>query len=315
MFLSGAMFALCASYFMVLDKTIQNVHITQPAALALAGAIGTIFGLITSMVDYLGLFLTGFYLGVVSTVQILFSYLFFKDKYSLETSYKEESTLQVETKIFQKNSAFAQDAPFSEISGFFVLFLAGAISAILTIFKPKPFVIMSTALTGSVGFILALDWLVEDLRIWTRLVLPTILSGKREENNCYYTPYIWVAISVLTVLGILFQSCVSAKNYDHEYGWFNTEVVNTIAPRRRETGRRSGRSRSSRRSYREESNSSPADDDRSELISRNVTRTRSTPVKITKTSRNNARRANSEVERDPQDAFIIRPTAPNIEIF
>ena len=124
--------------------------------------------------------------------------------------YVEDGTLLSETveksnQLLEKNSAFAQEAPFSEISGFFVLFISGAITAIFTIFKPKPFVIMSTAVTGSVGFVLALDWLVEDLRVWSRLIYPTIVSGKREENSCYYTPYIWATISVLTVLGILFQ--------------------------------------------------------------------------------------------------------------
>lgn len=326
MFLSGAMFALITSYFMVLDKTISNVHITQPAALALAGAIGTIFGLITSMVDYLGLFLTGFYLGVIATVQIVFSYLFFKDGFSFDTNYVEDGTLLSETveksnQLLEKNSAFAQEAPFSEISGFFVLFISGAITAIFTIFKPKPFVIMSTAVTGSVGFVLALDWLVEDLRVWSRLIYPTIVSGKREENSCYYTPYIWATISVLTVLGILFQAFVSAKNYDHEYGWFNTDVVNTIAPRTRgSSGRRNSANSESRRNVpnsrrelREESNSSPTDDERSELISRNVNRTRSVPLaqpKRTKRTTENPRRVNSEIVRDPQDAFIVRPTAP-----
>jgi len=330
MFLSGAMFALITSYFMVLDKTISNVHITQPAALALAGAIGTIFGLITSMVDYLGLFLTGFYLGVIATVQIVFSYLFFKDGFSFTTNYVEDGTLLSETveksnQLLEKNSAFAQEAPFSEISGFFVLFISGAITAIFTIFKPKPFVIMSTAVTGSVGFVLALDWLVEDLRVWSRLIYPTIVSGEREQNSCYYTPFIWATISALTVLGILFQTFVSAKNYDYEYGWFNTDVVNTIAPGRRGNGgtqggsgrRNSGNSESrrnapnSRRELRDESNSSPTDDERSELISRNVNRTRSVPLAQTKrTKRTEPRPINSEIARDPQDAFIVRPSAP-----
>ena len=186
--------------------------------------------------------------------------------------YVEDGTLLSETveksnQLLEKNSAFAQEAPFSEISGFFVLFISGAITAIFTIFKPKPFVIMSTAVTGSVGFVLALDWLVEDLRVWSRLIYPTIVSGKREENSCYYTPYIWATISVLTVLGILFQAFVSAKNYDHEYGWFNTDVVNTIAPRTRgSSGRRNSANSESRRNVpnsrrelREESNSSPTE--------------------------------------------------------
>ena len=55
------------------------------------------------------------------------------------------------------------------------------------------------------------------------------------------------------------------------------------------------------------------DDERSELISRNVNRTRSVPLaqpKRTKRTTENPRRVNSEIVRDPQDAFIVRPTAP-----
>ena len=70
---------------------------------------------------------------------------------------------------------------------------------------------------------------------------------------------------------------------------------------------------SSNQAYREESNSSPTDDERCELVPRNVGRTRSVPLSQNKRSKSANRRAGSEVTRDPEDAFIVRPTAPRIE--
>lgn len=88
MFLSGAKFAFIATYFSLVNKTYGNIIMTPQASLAIAGCGSIIVGLLTSMIDYAGLFLTGFYLGCLSSIQCLFIYYFFKGNFSFETNLK-----------------------------------------------------------------------------------------------------------------------------------------------------------------------------------------------------------------------------------
>lgn len=97
----------------------------------------------------------------------------------------------------------------------------------LTLFKPKPFVIISTAQTGAITTVLAADYLIENVKVFKNLIWPTILTGQRNDNVCQYTLYIWLVSIVLFLVSVLFQFCISAKNFNHKYGWYNNEVLNT----------------------------------------------------------------------------------------
>ena len=244
MFLSGAMFAITATYFSIIGQQIGTVLMTQQAALAIAGCVSIIAGLLTSMIDYVGLFLTGFYLGCLSCLQAIFVYFFFI-KTTGQSTYENDLLQVFQTHInvtYDPNNGqfidqtdfdqqplrgFQKDAPLNEISLVLILFSIGSLCAMLTLFKPKPMVIISTAQTGALATMLSADWMIENLKLFTNMFWPTIMSGNRNDNVCQYTLWIWVSGMALVLVGILFQFFVSAKDFSHKYGWYNNDIVHT----------------------------------------------------------------------------------------
>ena len=246
-FLSGLLGVFIISFSSLSNRSFgDNFAISSTTALIISTIAGVAGGLITSMVDYVGLFLSGFYFGVFGCGQVLFMVYFFGENMSLAANFKERvRTDEVDTLTAKSGIAMANfinddgdqnqihpndesqviTLP-SELKTLIILTSSGLIFALITLFKPKHAVIFSTAQTGAILMTLAVDIIVENLKMTTQLFFPTILSGTRVDNVCQYTIYIWLCSLVLTILTVLFQLSVTVKKGvpDNEYEWWNDEI-------------------------------------------------------------------------------------------
>jgi len=195
MFLTGFIFASIIIYLVCLEEDLMTSYGNTSAALG----TGLLFGLITMLVHYVGLFVMGLQSGLLLGVVIL-------------------TVLQQQYVITNMWITVG------------VLFGSALVMAVMTLTFQKAFTIFGTALYGGAVLAGALDYYVEKftmvLWMWDRVKLEEIT------DLCWVS---WLLLSVwpfMLVVGIITQAFITARDFFHDYQGRTRRRRPVTAPRR-----------------------------------------------------------------------------------
>lgn len=178
MFLTGFIFASVLTYLILSEQEVLPLG----GEIGVAIGAGLILGIITMLVQYIGLFLTGFQLGLAIAISILIV---------LEQFY-HPSTRWI---------------PIGILCGIGVIF------ALLTLRFQKSCTILGTSIFGGALMISCLDYFIEKfvmlIYIWERA------KGENSNPVCWYS---WVLLGCWPfcfIVGTVTQWRITGQNYDH----------------------------------------------------------------------------------------------------
>ncbi|KAB7505754.1 Transmembrane protein [Armadillidium nasatum] len=178
MFLTGFLFASVVVYLICLSEAL--LPLIGNAGVALGA--GVLFGLITMLVQYVGLFMTGFHTGLFLGVALV--------------------------------AAVYPWAPPSVWAVVGMLLSSGLLMAVLTLYFQKGLTIIGTAVSGGAIMAATLDYFVEELLMveWFRDRLMSAVS----EPPCWFS---WLLVAVwpfMVIVGSITQWRISGKGIYHQ---------------------------------------------------------------------------------------------------
>nr|CAG4641935.1 EOG090X0AW0 [Eurycercus lamellatus] len=181
MFLTGFVFANFIVYIICLQ---EEDLLPSYGNLGVALGTGFMFGLITMLVHYVGLFVIGLHTGVLLGIIIL---CVVEQHFHIDTMWMSVG----------------------------ILLGSALVLAILTLNFQKAFTIIGTSLMGGAVCAAALDYYVENLKMvmwmWDRIKL------EKSADPCWFS---WLLLSVwpfMVVMGSGTQTLITAKDYYHDY--------------------------------------------------------------------------------------------------
>nr|CAB3267066.1 transmembrane protein 198 [Phallusia mammillata] len=182
MFLSGLIFGGTTVFLMCREERIFQQQFSIEIAAGIAAGIGVLCGFITMLVRYVGLFLQGFFLGLLIAV----------------------------AGIIALQSVYSPTTAWIPVG---ILFGTGIIFSLLTLKFQRSFVIISTAVLGGALIAVCIDYFLEQFLL-LRYIWEALMAGDSVEV-CWYT---WVILGVwpiLAIAGALLQWKVTSKGFDH----------------------------------------------------------------------------------------------------
>lgn len=183
MFLTGFLVGTVVTYLICLEEDILPLE----GKLGLSLLAGFLCGLITMLVQYVGLFLTGFCVGTLLAVMGLLITDFF---YTPTTLW----------------------LPIG------VLFLSGVVMALAILYFQKSLTIIGTSLIGSALMCVALDYYVHQFMMVYFVYDVIKLESEGGGSRCWYNWVVLGAWPVVCVLGAVIQFGVTGKGVDHREG-------------------------------------------------------------------------------------------------
>ena len=178
MFGTGFLFGSLVTYLVCLEEN----FLPMEGKLGVAMGAGILCGLITMLVQYVGLFMTGFHLGFLLAV----------------------AGLVVAEMFVSVNSKWV---PIGSVLGI------GLLNALLCLKFQRAFSILATVVVGAVMMFIALDYAIDQLGFF-HFALDR-LKAVRSPLLCWFT---WVSVTtipLLSFLGCVLQAQVTGKNCDH----------------------------------------------------------------------------------------------------
>lgn len=182
MFMTGFMFGSLVTYVICLEENLLPFE----GKVGVAVGAGVLCGLITMLVQYVGLFLTGFHVGFLGAVVAL----------SIAEPFAPPSTKWV---------------PIGSVLG------AGLPCALLALRFQRSATTIATAAVGSAMVTAAADYFIDtsQLLLYVKDRLKVI---RTDEALCWYS---WAVIALgpsLFLVGVVVQFCVTGKGHDHYKG-------------------------------------------------------------------------------------------------
>ena len=164
--------------------------ITQSQLIGVSCSIAILFGLISALLQYVGLFINGFCFGL---------------------------TLSVTTFLFldMRNRANGVTTSFWVPIG--LILLLGLIWAIVSLRFPKTMLIVTSSCLAGVCQTLVLDYFLQ-LSVLIRFVHQRFLFASTP-TLCIYHWIIALILPIVMLLGIVVQFSCTGKNYDHRDSW------------------------------------------------------------------------------------------------
>ncbi|CAG2102297.1 unnamed protein product [Medioppia subpectinata] len=201
MFLTGFAFGTTIIYMICTAENLLPVYGNVSVSLV----AGLLFGLITVLVVYVGLFMLGFHLGLIFTC----------------------ATLIV---IYLLSPYIDSIEPPNSVWILFAIFMSlGLTGACATLYFQKGCTIMATVLYGSSLTLICLDYFIENFKLvyWFRDKLRDGQSfydtiGMTRNTNLCLVSWILLALwPVSVVLGLLVQWCCTSRgvNYENDYNY------------------------------------------------------------------------------------------------
>jgi len=188
MFLYGFIFGSLIVYFICAEEAV----LPEWSNAVIALSAGLLFGLITMLVQYVGLFMlglhTGLLLGLISVCFISLSY--------------------------------TPPTPWLALG---VLLAAGLLCALLTLYFQKSLTIFGSSFYGGAVLMSTLDYFIEDSLVISWLWQRIKVEPKSEQQEVF--PLCWVAWVITAVwpavflLGLLIQACCTGKGIHHDQGF------------------------------------------------------------------------------------------------
>jgi hypothetical protein len=184
MFMTGFIFGSVVTYLICLEEKVLPPEGNAGVAI---GA-GILCGLITMLVQYVGLFLTGFHLGVLLAL----------------------GGLVVMEQFFH---------PSTKWIAFGILFGIGVLFALMTLYFQKGCTIIGTSVFGAALMVSCLDYFVE-LFIMVDYLWDRIRVVKSKQRVCWFSWVILGCWPFACAIGLFIQWRVTGKGYDHHEGMF-----------------------------------------------------------------------------------------------
>jgi len=182
MFLSGFLFGALVTYVICLEENLLPFE----GKLGVAAGAGILCGLITMLVQYVGVFLTGFHLGFLGAV----------------------AGLSIAELFVQTSSKWT---PIGSVFGI------GLTCALLALRFQRMASVFATAAIGSTLVTAAVDHFVEASQL-LMYAIDRLKAVRSEEPLCWYGWAI-VALGPSTFfVGVIVQFCVTGKGHEHYKG-------------------------------------------------------------------------------------------------
>ena len=185
MFLTGFIFGSVLTYLICLEEELLPLE----GKVGVALAAGFLCGLITMLVQYVGLFMTGLHLGLLLGV----------------------GALVIMEQFYHPSTKWITIG---------VLFGTGLLCAILNLYFQKGFTILATAIFGSALMTAAVDYYIEMLvmvhYVWDRV------RAEGDHKVCWYS---WIILGLWPaafLIGVIIQWRVTGKGFDHKEGEVKT---------------------------------------------------------------------------------------------
>ena len=183
MFLTGFIFGAVLTYLICLEEDLLPLE----GKIGVALAAGVLCGLITMLVQYVGLFMTGLVLGILLGV----------------------SSLVVMEQFYHPDNKWIPIG---------ILFGSGLLLGLLSLYFQKGLTILGTSLFGSALMITAIDYFSEKFimiyYVWERT------KAEPAKPICWFSWLILGLWPLCSLFGILTQWCLTGKEFDHQEGMF-----------------------------------------------------------------------------------------------
>jgi len=198
MFLTGFIFGSIVVYLICLEENIFPMW----ANTVIAVSAGILFGLITLLVQYVGLFMLGFHGGLLAgMVGLVSTHLVREGLHSYSP----------ETGPFQPHSPWISVA---------VLLANGLVAALFNLYFQKSLTILNSALYGGAVVATGIDYFVENsvmlMWVWNKV------RGLKQSNDgpvqeyCWYSWVILALWPTIMLVGLITQCVVTGKGIYHE---------------------------------------------------------------------------------------------------
>jgi len=228
MFLTGFIFGSIIVYLICLEENIFPLW----ANTLIAVAAGILFGLITLLVQYVGLFVLGFHggllCGIVGLVltdvirRALHNYSQQRDIFSGTT-----------------DSSMETHSPWISVA---ILLSTGLVASLFNLYFQKSLTILNSALYGGAVVATCLDYFAESsvmlMWIWNKVRVKEEEEG--DEKYCWFSWAILATWPAFTIIGLVTQCVVTGNGIYHEQQ-FSTRRVNAKQRSRKPTETREER--------------------------------------------------------------------------
>jgi len=182
MFLSGFLFGALVTYVICLEENLLPFE----GKIGVAAGAGILCGLITMLVQYVGIFLTGFHLGFLAAV----------------------AGLSIAELFVQTSSKWT---PIGSVFG------AGLVCALIALRFQRVATVFATAVIGSTMVTAAVDHFIESSKLLMYAV-DRLKAIQSEDPLCWYT---WAVVALgpsAFLVGTVVQFCVTGKGREHYKG-------------------------------------------------------------------------------------------------
>lgn len=188
MFLTGFIFGSVLTYLICLEEDLLPLE----GKIGVALAAGILCGLITMLVQYVGLFMTGLHFGILIGVAALII---------MELFYH----------------------PSTKWITIGILFGSGLVFALFTLYFQKGLTILGTSIFGGAQIVVALDYYIEMFMmvnfVWDRM------KAVRSEPICWYSWTILGLWPLAFIIGVIAQWRLTGKGFDHHEGAYLKQIM------------------------------------------------------------------------------------------
>lgn len=183
MFLTG--FILASTVIFLICEEESDLSTGANAGIALG--IGLLCGLITMLVQFFGLFMTGFCSGLFITV----------------------ATLVILEQFYLVDIIWIPIG---------VSFGCGLLGGLLTLKWQRQFIIISTSIIGAATVMTSVDYFLELFRLVQYVYERFRLVHHDTKTLCWYSWLIFAVWPLIAIIGMILQFRVTSKGYDHKDG-------------------------------------------------------------------------------------------------
>jgi len=201
MFLTGFIFGSIIVYLICLEENILPMW----ANTVIAVSAGLLFGLITLLVQYVGLFMLGFHGGLLLGL------------IGLVVADMSRRLIIVHNKNSADGALLGEDytplhSPWISVG---TLLASGLVMSLCNLYFQKSLTIFNSALYGGAVVATGVDYFVEN-SIMLMWVWDKVRAKESEDNPCWFSWGILMIWPVLLIFGIIIQILVAGKGIYHE---------------------------------------------------------------------------------------------------
>jgi len=205
MFLTGFIFGSIIVYLICLEENIFPMW----ANTIIAVSAGILFGLITLLVQYVGLFMLGFHGGLLSGIVGLVA---------TDVVRRAVHNYSQQGDIFSSSSSSLE--PHSPWISVAILLSTGLVASLFNLYFQKSLTIFNSALYGGAVVATCVDYFAENsvilMWIWNKVRVNYDEEAEAANKYCWFSWAILASWPVIVIIGLTSQCVVTGKGIYHE---------------------------------------------------------------------------------------------------